>query len=179
MSRKYVYLLIIAPIIVVLDQVTKYLTVHYLPYRVEVPLIEGRLNLFYILNKGAAFSLFAGSDAGYRVPLLFGVSLVALAVLVYLFRQARDEQRLLLAGLSLITGGAVGNAIDRLRLGAVVDFIDVALPFEILPHWPAFNLADIGISVGIFMMLVQLVGDMDDGGREEGKKPPGLEKTPP
>jgi signal peptidase II len=143
-------------IVILLDQATKLLVLGLLsPYQV-IELVPN-LNLTLMFNEGAAFSLL--SDAGGWQRWLFsGFALaVTLVLLVWLLRLQRDE-RLLATALALIIGGAIGNLIDRVFLGHVVDFIQVYLPFiplALFNPWPSFNIADSAISIGVVLFLVE------------------------
>jgi len=112
--------------------------------------LTGFFNLVLVFNKGAAFSLFAQAP-GWQTPLLVAFALAAAAIVSVLI--VRNPARgLLCLGLALILGGAVGNLIDRLRFGHVVDFLD----FHALGwHWPAFNVADSAISVGAVLLILE------------------------
>jgi signal peptidase II len=158
--------LLLAGAIVVLDQVTKAVALKYLALGVPVHLIDDLLALTLVLNPGLAFGLLGGVPASWRW-VVAALSLVALAVL------ARVALRVLPAGgwagrlaIGLIFGGAVGNLIDRARFGAVVDFVDVHWRDW---HWPAFNVADSAISVGVIVLALRLLteprGAPDPGGR--------------
>lgn len=141
--------LTLAAVIVALDMHTKQLASEHLTlYRPAH--VTSWLNLTLAHNYGAAFSMLA--DAGGWQRWLFTVlaSAVTLVLLVWLFRLNREEWRTGLS-LALIIGGAVGNLVDRIRLGYVVDFIDVYYKTH---HWPAFNLADSAIFCGIVVMLL-------------------------
>lgn len=106
-------------------------------------------NLVLVYNKGAAFS-FLSDAPGWQTPLLVGFALVAIGVVAYLL--VRSPGRLLLSiGLALILGGALGNVIDRLRFGQVVDFLDFHAGGY---HWPAFNVADSAITVGAALLIL-------------------------
>ena len=104
-------------------------------------------------NEGAAWGLFRSLPDGLRVPFFVVVGLVAVAVIVSLYRKAHG-QRLLQWALTLILGGAVGNLIDRVQLGYVVDFIDWHYGAK---HWPTFNVADIAITVGVVLLVVDMI----------------------
>ena len=144
----------IAAVIVVLDQLTKLIALSRLTPGVPVAVIEGFAALTLVMNPGLAFGLLAGIPAGWR----WIVGLLSLVALVVLLRVAL---RILPSGgwreqsaIGLIFGGAVGNLIDRTRFGAVVDFVDVYYRDW---HWPAFNVADSAISIGVaFLALVVL-----------------------
>lgn len=145
----------------------------------SVRVIPGLFAFEYAENRGAAFSLLAGSDSPYRMHLLIGFSLVALGVIFYLLRGIRRDQTAMMIALSLVATGAIGNLIDRIRLGYVVDFI--LLHYGDAFRWPNFNLADTFISFGVALMLFQVffgdrpedepkVDDADDGeDRESGE----------
>jgi len=135
--------------IVLADQLTKWLILaRFAPgERFE---LTSFFNLVLVFNKGAAFSLFA-SAPGWQTPLLVTFALVAAAIVSVLIVR-NPERRLMCFGLALILGGALGNLIDRVRFGSVVDFID----FHALGwHWPAFNVADSGISVGAVLLILE------------------------
>jgi signal peptidase II len=136
--------------IVTLDQLTKWWVMRTFELHESVPVIDGVFNLTYVRNTGAAFGLFAGLPATVRGPFFALVSLGALVVLVLLLRGLGPGQRLLRLALASVLGGAIGNMIDRLRYGEVVDFLDV---YWRQYHWPAFNVADSCITVGVVVML--------------------------
>lgn len=135
-------------LVVVLDLATKYLVVSRLYLGEEVVVIPGVFNLVYWLNPGAAFGIFGGGGE-HNTLILTVISLLALGVVIYLIRHA--ESGFSVFSLSLIAGGAVGNLIDRVRYGEVVDFLDFYLGSY---HWPAFNVADSAISVGVILTIV-------------------------
>jgi signal peptidase II len=138
----------LAAAIVVADQLTKWAVLASFAHG-ERRVITGFLNLVLVYNKGAAFSMFAEAD-GWQTPLLIVFALAAAAIVSYLIVR-NPGKRLLCLGLALILGGALGNVIDRLRYGHVVDFLD----FHALGwHWPAFNVADSGITVGAALLIL-------------------------
>jgi len=135
--------------VLVLDQWTKWLVEVHLPRNVTEPVIPGVLNLVHVRNAGVAFGLFA-SDHGASTWLLTALGVGALtAVAAYFWITPRGD-RLLLVALTLVAGGAVGNLLDRVASGAVTDFVDV---YAGSYHWPAFNVADSAITVGITLMI--------------------------
>lgn len=142
--------LAVALAVLACDQLSKFVILEYVmdpPRAIE---ILPFFNLVLVHNRGVSFGLF-GSDSVFGPYLL---SALALAVSVALgFWARRAETRLLAVALGGIIGGAVGNVIDRLRFGAVVDFLDFYLPGTSLPHWPAFNVADSAIVVGVALIL--------------------------
>jgi len=135
--------------IVAADQLTKALVLaRFAPgERLEV---TGFLNLVLAFNKGAAFSLLAQAP-GWQTPVLVAIALAAAAILSALIVR-NLHKRLLCTGLALVLGGALGNLVDRLRLGHVVDFIDLHAAGW---HWPAFNVADSGITVGAAILILE------------------------
>ena len=134
--------------IVLADQLTKWMVLaHFAPG--ERRELTGFFNLVLVFNKGAAFSFLADA-AGWQTPILVAFALVA-AVIVSVLLVRSPGRRLFCAGLALILGGAVGNVIDRLRFGYVVDFLDLHAGAW---HWPAFNVADSAITVGAALLIL-------------------------
>ncbi|HEY2291186.1 MAG TPA: signal peptidase II [Thermoanaerobaculia bacterium] len=147
--RKLRYLLVSLAVIV-LDQWTKWLVEARLPHHSTRPVIPGLFNLTHVRNTGVAFGLFA-SDGGGNGWLLTLLGLGALIAVGLYFWYTPSHDRVLLAALALVVGGAVGNLIDRVWNGAVTDFLDVYVG---LHHWPSFNVADSAISIGIVLMAI-------------------------
>jgi signal peptidase II len=148
--------LLLAGAVVALDQISKAIVLDRLPLGVPISVVDGLLALTLVLNPGLAFGLLGGVPPAWRWTVA-ALSLVALAVL------ARVALRVLPAGgwtgrlaVGLIFGGAVGNLVDRARFGAVVDFVDVHWRGW---HWPAFNVADSAITVGVALLAVRLLND--------------------
>lgn len=150
MATGYGMVATIAVGVVVLDQITKWFVHQYMYLHQSIPLIDGVLSLTYVRNSGAAFGLFADLPWAIRVPLLVAVSVGALVVLVFILRSLQSHERALRVALAGVVGGAIGNLIDRVRFGEVVDFVDVYWRDY---HWPAFNVADSCITVGIAVLL--------------------------
>ncbi|MBI2214593.1 MAG: signal peptidase II [Acidobacteria bacterium] len=154
--RRPVYLSISLAIIVA-DWITKLLVVRKFALYDSRPVIDGFFHLVYVRNTGAAFGLGANSGNSL-VPFLLngGAITIFFAVAFIAFRSPLTETRLQ-AGLHLILGGAVGNLIDRFRLGYVIDFLDFFVVVDGKPyHWPAFNVADSAICVGIVLLLLDM-----------------------
>jgi signal peptidase II len=139
--------LCIASVLVVLDQLTKYAITHSIAYGSGVE-ITPFFNLVLVHNKGAAFS-FLSSASGWQREFFVAIAVIAIAWVVYLLRR-HPEQTLFCFALSLILGGAVGNVIDRVWLGAVIDFLDFHAAGH---HFPAFNVADSAITCGAAALL--------------------------
>lgn len=142
---------IVTAVILVLDQATKlYVDARFDLYE-SVPVIPGWFHLTYIRNKGAAFGIFA--DSAVRIPFFISMTLIALLVILWYLRRLRADQQFTAFALTLIFAGALGNLIDRVRLGEVIDFLDV---FWRHHHWPAFNVADSAICVGVALLIWEM-----------------------
>lgn len=136
-------------LVIVLDQLTKLWASSDLIYGRPVPLLPS-FNLTLMHNTGAAFS-FLDSAGGWQRWLFAVIALVVSTVLVLWMRRLTTAQRWLAAALALVLGGALGNLIDRLYLGYVIDFVDV---YYDKWHWPAFNVADSSIFIGVVMLII-------------------------
>ncbi len=138
-------------VVVVLDQATKALVMDRFAMFELLPVIPGLFDLTYLTNTGAAFGMLAGAKSVWRQVFFVGVAVAAIGVMVFSYRQFRSQGRIFVHAIGLIAGGAVGNLIDRLRFGAVVDF----LYFHLGTHyWPAFNVADSAITVGVGLFIL-------------------------
>ena len=145
---------VLGGIVVILDQAAKWLALRRLPPSVPVGVIDGILSLTLVMNPGLAFGMLGTVPSGWRwvVALL---SIGALTVLAMLARRLLPEGGPVAAvAIGMIFGGAVGNLIDRARFGAVVDFLDVYWRGW---HWPAFNVADSAISVGVALLALRML----------------------
>jgi signal peptidase II len=148
------YLLAVAGTIIILDQLTKLLILHFMPLYTTVAMVPGLFNLVHVRNTGAAFSMLAGAHSVWRQTLFVGVTLFVVAILLFAYAKMRSEERWTRTAYALIIGGALGNLVDRLRLGEVIDFLDFYVGAY---HWPAFNLADSAITVGALMLVGSLL----------------------
>lgn len=137
--------------VVALDQATKRLIMASFDMFEVLEIIPSFFNLIYVTNTGAAFGFLAGEQALWRQLFFVGVALFALAVLFFTYRHYRSHGRLYTHAIGLIAGGALGNLIDRLLYGAVVDFLDFYVGDL---HWPAFNVADSAITIGVGLFLM-------------------------
>lgn len=154
MATKYKYFGITAAIIILLDQVTKILILQNFQMYDSVSVVPGFFNLTHIRNPGGAFGVLAGGGSTLRNVLFLGAGSVALGMILFFLRATPDKDRLMRFTLALIFGGAIGNIIDRLRFGEVVDFLDFYLGSL---HWPAFNVADSAITVGIGLFVYHII----------------------
>ena len=140
--------------VIALDQVTKWILDRALNLHQSVTVIPGFLNLTYVRNTGAAFGFLSSPEPGLRSTLLTVFSLIAIGAIIALWIKDREAGWVFVMGLAMVLGGAVGNLIDRVRLGEVVDFVDVYWRGY---HWPAFNVADSAITVGVIFLLAHVV----------------------
>ncbi|MGD8379510.1 MAG: signal peptidase II [Gammaproteobacteria bacterium] len=149
-GRRAIHWLWLSALIIVADQVTKYLVVTHMSLFESVPLVP-HVQLTLLHNTGAAFSILADAGGWQRwVFVTLGLA-VSAAVAAWLWRMSISRQPLLAAGLSLVVGGALGNVVDRVVRGHVIDFIDL---YYRNSHWPPFNLADSAITVGAIIILL-------------------------
>lgn len=153
-------LLITAGIVLVVDQATKFFIYHAMPLYDEITVVPGFFSIVHYHNPGGAFGIFSGTENAFRHVFFLVVSILALGLVLYFYRSTPKTHRFLSTGFALIFGGAVGNLVDRFHLGQVIDFLDVYVNGW---HWPAFNIADSAISVGIGIFVFHLLfGKMPD-----------------
>ena len=145
----------IAVLIVVLDQATKAMVRAKLPLHDSVTIIPGFLDFTHVRNTGAAFGMLNSVEFEYKALLMVLVALIALGAVASYALTLPPDQRMARFGLALILGGAVGNLIDRATAGFVVDFVDV---YWRGVHFWAFNVADSAITVGVVLMLLDVLG---------------------
>jgi signal peptidase II len=134
------------------DQWTKLLILGTFEYGESVTIIQDFFNFTYVRNTGAAFGFLAKADPEFRVPFFLIVPVIAMVVLGFLYRDLPKSARWRALALGLVSGGAVGNLIDRIRLGYVVDFLD--FHYRGIYSFPAFNVADTAICVGVGILLL-------------------------
>ncbi|HEX6178243.1 MAG TPA: signal peptidase II [Thermoanaerobaculia bacterium] len=152
-----IHYLTISTAIVLLDLWTKALVLARIDLHQAIPLIPNFLQLVHVRNTGAAFGIGANAESAL-VPIFlnFGAIAVFCVVVAYALRSPVQD-RILQIGLHLILGGAIGNLIDRFRFGYVVDFVDVFLTWGGREHhWPAFNVADSAICIGIVLLFFDM-----------------------
>jgi len=152
--NKYSRLLLIAGTIVIADQITKAVVLAKMALYQSIVIIPGFFSLTHIHNPGGAFGFLAQQDATVRAAVFLVASIVAIGLIFMFYRQIPRSHPFLASGLALILGGAIGNLIDRLRFGKVVDFLDFYIGDL---HYPAFNVADSAITVGVTIFLGHLV----------------------
>lgn len=153
-SKKTIFFLL--PLFIILvDRLTKIAAMHYLKdmLRPKV-IIPGFLNFVYSTNRGALFGIFNNWNDSFRFFLLTLLPLFVIIVIVWMLIKSEAKDIFINLGLSMILGGAIGNLIDRVRYGEVIDFIDFYIRKF---HWHTFNLADASITTGIVIILYQLI----------------------
>jgi signal peptidase II len=158
--RKYLILLSIAGLIVALDQLTKNLIVSAFREGASLPVFSNWFSITRVHNTGAAFGLLAGLHPGWREPFFFLVPVLTLLAILFIFARLREDQSVSVYALAMIVGGALGNLADRIRLGYVIDFLDTH--WQNHWHFPAFNLADSGITIGVFLLVLGMLRDKED-----------------
>lgn len=143
--------------VILVDQVTKAVLLHTFPaIGAAIPVIPGFFDIVHVRNPGGAFGLFAGKSAALRAFFFLAVSAIASILMTVFYVQIPQHFRWLRAGLALVIGGAVGNLIDRIRFGEVIDFIDLYVGQW---HWPAFNVADSAISIGMGIVVIHVLSN--------------------
>jgi len=153
-KRNIILFVLGAAVIIAFDQMTKAAVSSRFSLYESYEVISGILNLVYVINPGAAFGFMAGASAAFRYIFFIGITLIAIALIIYYLIKYKTGSSMIVISLTLIFAGAVGNLIDRIRFGAVVDFIDVYIGTW---HWPAFNVADSAISVGAVLIIWKML----------------------
>lgn len=144
------HVLLIVISVVSLDQLTKWEVMRRMRLHQSIPLIPDFFSLTYIRNSGAAFGILAGSNAGFRMVFFGLTSVLALALLGTIYARLSAGDWIGQISVAAICGGAIGNLIDRVRFGEVIDFLDFSVRGH---HWPAFNVADAAITVGVCFLI--------------------------
>jgi len=154
MAAKSRFFFVAFAISLALDQISKTWIVETLTFSDRVSVIEGFFYLTHVRNPGAAFSLFADAPVEIRAPFFIVTTLIAIGMILSFFRKLSPGDRLSALALGLILGGAVGNLLDRLIYGAVVDFLRLQL--WVGYSWPDFNVADSSIVIGVALLVLEL-----------------------
>lgn len=167
MKKKLRIIVILALTVLVLDHLTKWLIVREIPMGVEIPIITGFFDIVHGRNTGAAFGFLSAWHSPFKNWFFYGVGVVALIFLYNFTRSLKDEDRFSLTAVGLVLGGALGNIMDRIVRGSVVDFLSfhyydkVWTPTLFGTHfivpltWPAFNVADSAITIAVILLLWQ------------------------
>ena len=165
MQKKHFLLLAIAGAVILLDQVTKAWVMTTMRVHEGFPVVDGFFNIVHVRNPGAAFGFLAGASPAFRSVFFIAVTAAAIVIILQYLRKARVDELSLIVALALIVAGAVGNLIDRVRFGEVVDFLDVYIGTY---HWPAFNVADSAITCGAILLAMILLKRRKGGPGGEG-----------
>lgn len=152
MKNKYLWVASTIGAVLILDQLTKYLIETRVRLYSIITVIPGFFNITHVRNRGAAFGILATTPGIWRSLFFITVTIVAIAVIARLIW--KTQERLLLIAFSLIGGGALGNLIDRIRYGEVVDFIQWYVKSY---YWPSFNIADSAISAGVGLLVIEML----------------------
>ena len=154
MKKNIIYFIVGAAAVIVLDQITKSAISSRFLMHESYGVINGFFNLVYVMNPGAAFGFLAGAPAAFRYVFFIGITVIAILLIIYYLAKSKSDNIAYVISLTLILAGAVGNLIDRIRFGAVVDFLDFYIGTS---HWPAFNVADSAITVGAILMIWEMI----------------------
>jgi len=160
LKKNIVIFVLGAAAIILLDQITKAAILKKFFIHESYPVIDGFFNLVYVMNPGAAFGFLANMSETFRYFFFTGITLAVILLIIYYVVKSKPQHMLMVTSLTLIFAGALGNLIDRVRFGAVVDFLDVYIGTA---HWPAFNVADSAISVGAMLMIWEMIMKREKG----------------
>ena len=163
-ENKYLTLFLISNALIILDQFTKFLVTLNIPQNYSVGVILNFFQLTHIRNSGVAFGLFADYKAEYKVIFFIVFSTVAIIAILVIYHQTSKDKKMVLAGLILLFSGAVGNLIDRVLYHEVIDFLDFYYENY---HWPAFNIADSCITIGVLMIMVDQFSSEEKSASQE------------
>ncbi|MDA8124858.1 MAG: signal peptidase II [Deltaproteobacteria bacterium] len=154
MPKKNILFIAVTGLTVLLDQATKAWILATLKLHEGFPLIDGFFNIVHVRNPGAAFGFLASASPAFRYVFFLAVTVGAILLILHYLRQTGIKELSLVFALALILAGALGNLIDRIRFGEVVDFLDVYIGVH---HWPAFNVADSAITTGAGLLALLLL----------------------
>ena len=153
-SKVWFRLILVSGCVILADQITKYIIKINVALYDNIIVIEKFFNITHILNPGGAFGFFASQSPEIRKFIFLFVSSVVALFVLWFYKRCAEDFIFLSYGLALIFGGAVGNLIDRFRYGKVVDFLDFYMGSA---HWPAFNIADSAISIGMGILIYHII----------------------
>lgn len=149
---KAIYLLTTTAVLIALDQLTKIYVQSKFYLGESVSVIDGYFNFTYVQNPGAAFGFLAQSPAFFRDTFFLIIPPIAMGIIVFFLKSVRSNDKIQILALSCVFGGALGNYIDRLRVGYVIDFLDFHIQHKY--SWPAFNIADSAIVCGVIALFL-------------------------
>lgn len=145
--------LLICIVAIVSDQISKIIIIKNIPLYASIKIIPGFFDITHLHNMGGAFGLGANQSEAVRTFVFIGMAFLALILILWFYKTTPKEFVWLRIAYSMILGGAIGNLIDRIRMGYVVDFLDVYIKNM---HWPAFNIADSFITIGMGIILLHV-----------------------
>jgi len=166
-QRKNLIGLIVPLVIIFSDQITKQLIIDHFLLGETVPILEGFFHFTYVRNPGAAFGMLANAPPIFRVPFFLAIPVIALIIIFFIFKKLPVTSVMVPMALSLVIGGAVGNLIDRIRFGYVIDFLDFHWKYQY--HFPAFNIADSAICIGVGILMIDVFKNKEADESKEGK----------
>lgn len=153
-EKNYFLFIIIAVIVLLLDQVSKWIVVNNIEAHQIISVVPGFFRFVLVKNRGIAFGMLSKKLSGFYYYFLLLTTIGVTGVILFFFFWIRKATKWLTVGLSLIFGGALGNLADRVRLGYVIDFLDFFLKDY---HWPAFNVADSAVTIGTCLLLLNII----------------------
>jgi len=151
--NKYILTFLICLIIIVLDQLSKYLVTIYIPLYSSIDILPV-LDFTHIRNTGVAFGMLQNLPTNLKYPFFIAVFIIAVVVVISIIKNTDQSNKSMIVGLALILAGAIGNSLDRFRLGYVTDFIDFHWFNNPSLHWPPFNISDSAITIGAILIIV-------------------------
>lgn len=154
MKRNIIIFILGAAFVIALDQITKAAIMTKFLIHESYTIIDGFFNLVYVMNPGAAFGFLADASVIFRYVFFIGITSAVILLILYYIVKSKSQNLQTVISLTLIFSGAVGNLIDRIRFGAVVDFLDFYIHTW---HWPAFNVADSSIFLGAVLMIWAMI----------------------
>ncbi|WP_027183330.1 signal peptidase II [Desulfovibrio inopinatus] len=160
MAKRYIIAIGLAVCIIILDQATKAYIASTMTLWSSFPVVDNFFNIVFVLNRGAAFGFLNNADSNWQAYFFIGITCLALVLIWSMLKRSHNEDTLFNASLGLVLGGAIGNLVDRIRLGEVIDFLDFQFGSY---HWPAFNVADIAITTGALLLALCLLFSGKDG----------------
>lgn len=166
--KKYLLLLMIGGAIIALDQAVKMIVHSYFNFHESIEVIPGFFSLTYVRNTGAAFGILSQSHDTFRSIFFLTMPVLAAIFIVFIIRGLDNKDWVQISSLSSIFGGALGNYIDRLRFGYVVDYLDFHYKREFV--WPAFNVADIAIVCGVGVLLLLMLIEWKEQKNQQTQK---------
>ena len=166
MKKNIILFVLGAATIVFLDQITKAAIVKNFLLHESHTVMDGFFNIVYVMNPGAAFGFLADMSETFRYLFFIGITVLVMMLIIYYIVKIESQNKLYVLSLTLIFAGAVGNLIDRIRFGAVVDFLDFYIGTA---HWPAFNVADSSITIGAVLIVWGMIKKRKEETASPGK----------